>query len=276
MFVQSHCVRILGGTEIAPIGQSRSVFVHCSAVSGVVCQIHGRYWIFCGLQPTLHFTIKYTFVFNRWQTLFLGTMLTAPFKLNAVGVPVCLVGDSLAFPEAVTVIPRLANTLATAFASDFCGVFWGLGGGFLTDKVIESDSFIMLFSTDSGPPCTLSICGNPVFFGCIQITWQSSSSLSEGVKTSTRFRFIVWFWSMLRLMGEGCCIPGRIPFWGILGRIWPRIGAVPAPLGRTRGARGRIPGARFMGGRGPLNIRGPPGCGPRGTGALWLGGIGAL
>lgn len=80
-------------------------------------------------------------------------MLTAPFKLSAVGkAGACFVGESFGLPEAVTVIPLLASTLATAFASDFCGETTGLGGGLRTDSVIESDNFIMLFSTDSEAP----------------------------------------------------------------------------------------------------------------------------
>lgn len=61
----------------------------------------------------------------------------------------CLV--SLGFGAAVTVIPRVAKMLATAFASDFLGLA-GFGGGFLTDNVIESERCITLLSAGSGAP----------------------------------------------------------------------------------------------------------------------------
>lgn len=86
-----------------------------------------------------------------------GIMLTAPFKFRDAGRfgDADFVGDSfsLGLAVAVTVIPRVANMFATALASDFFGsTTAGLGGGFRTLRVIESERCMMLFSDGSGVP----------------------------------------------------------------------------------------------------------------------------
>lgn len=82
-------------------------------------------------------------------------MLTALFRFRATGGG----GDSFLelsdfsfdFGVAVTVMPRVANILATALASDFFGLF-AFEGWFLTDNVIESERCITLFSEGSCVP----------------------------------------------------------------------------------------------------------------------------
>lgn len=77
----------------------------------------------------------------------------------ATGGEELFLGDpSFDFGAAVTVIPLVAKILATAFASDFFGSST-LGGGFLTDSVMESERCIILLSTlelelpSGAPPC---------------------------------------------------------------------------------------------------------------------------
>lgn len=85
----------------------------------------------------------------------LGIILTAEFKLIATGGGggVFFLGLSgLSFlGAAVTVMPLVAKILATALASDFFGLA-GLGGGFLTESVIESDRCIILLSIELFDP----------------------------------------------------------------------------------------------------------------------------
>lgn len=85
--------------------------------------------------------------------LFVGMMLTALLRLRATGGDVAFFGGGvsgfLGFGAAVTVIPLVARILATALASDFLGL-GALGGGFRTDKVMESDRCMTLLSPGSG------------------------------------------------------------------------------------------------------------------------------
>lgn len=84
-----------------------------------------------------------------------GIILTAAFKLSCAGNDELFCGSdlSLGLGVAVTVIPRVARILATALASDFFGLC-GLGCGFRTDKVMESERCMTLPSEGSDvPPC---------------------------------------------------------------------------------------------------------------------------